>query len=1459
MASRSSALRLLVAAALIVASSAQPVDVPAVLPLLSVVQCTRPWSVLVRPDNGAIVAACTRSSAAVVQLANNTVTVLATFAQCPRAQSLAMGTDGAVVAACGDGGVVTILDASVRVLVSASACLDAKSVAVRRSDGAVIAACGSSGLVQFLNGEITTLANLTVCPRPLGVAIRPEDGTIFATCTNGGVLQVLAQSVTTLVAGQNCSGSSLLVRPSDGAVVVGCFGGGVIQISNVNATLTALIASTDCPNPKSLAIRPSDGTLVASCDLDVVQLAAGATGVQTIASAADCSSPAGIAVRPSDDAVIIACFASASAVVQVVNAPVRVLVPSTQCKAAAVAVRPSDGAVIIACAGAGAGGVIQTLGSVVTHLASAEECPIASGVAVQADGGVVASCSGGNGTGVLIVNGTVTQIPLASLCSAPSSVAVRESDGAVFFSCEASGVVQLLNGVLTQLATDGQCQQANGVAVRPSDGAVVMACLGSGLVQILNGVLTQVVPFERCSGATSVAFRASDEAMVVTCRESSTSDSTVRVVPPDGAPDLPVVGSAQCPAALAATVRPSDGAVLVACQVGIIQVVGSSVITLATQLQCGGATSVAVRPADNAVIVACHATGVLLVDPSCAGGFGIADGRCQSCPVGSAKPEGRFGTWCAPCNPGRVAPSGSSVACDAVAAGSYDPGRLPRVVGFPCAPGSVSEAPAATACLPCPPGRRGAENASACEPCETGRYASVNGSADCTRCSPVRLALGTAPRWRTGADELCRRRAFSAVPQRPLPASRAWLVAARPTRKPRAARRASPACTSASTAATCASSALRCVAAAALGHRVPLDSSLSTQGRYANGTAATTCASCPPGRHAATTGLSTCAPCAPGNYTATPGSPLCVECAPVCVRGQLDSALTLGATHRQGYFANAAGTSSCIACPAGTFGLNASQTSCAPCALPGYTQTTASRQCSSCNAGLYAVFRDAAAGVFSECRFCPEGADCPALSNMSISPAFYAVRDAATLEVLTYLCDGGRCAADGACGPHRLPAKQNPLCGQCIAGFSEWGGECVPCASASGGLVVGLLLLAWTCVFAIHVCSQSVSGSSALRIVMFFWQVALLIAGPAAWVHWAAFLDLNFLALGTGGGGGGGAECPFPASPHGVLVLQLLGPLLTFALLALSAAAHRAIALRWPPEAPRTWSGPPAARLQQLLRFEAAQYWRSAIALYLFTFNRVTRQCLDFFNCAALPGGSFVVTLPSVRCDEAAYRALVPLVVIVLAAYAMAVPAFMARKVQLAIGGSAPVPPRTARVWSVLYGPLRRGAHWWGLAQMLLRAVLVATAVFLRADRSARLAVLTLCIVGAALLLARVQPNLRAEDNRWELCTLGALAVLALSAIPNAPDGWLATVTLGTGLAAAAWLGGQGLAARAVRAGDDGSEALAAERLADGAADRELDAVDMATHMGGGEGRGAALAERGFGYAPLGGDVDRHA
>jgi hypothetical protein len=269
----------------------------------------------------------------------------------------------------------------------------------------------------------------------------------------------------------------------------------------------------------------------------------------------------------------------------------------------------------------------------------------------------------------------------------------------------------------------------------------------------------------------------------------------------------------------------------------------------------------------------------------------------------------------------------------------------------------------------------------------------------------------------------------------------------------------------------------------------------------------------------------------------------------------------------------------------------------------------------------------------------------------------------------------------------------------------------------------------------------------------------------------------------------------FPA-PLGALTLRLLGSLLSYALLAITAVGHCGLAA--------------GQRFSRLPSFDPAAYWRTAITLYFYTFNSVTRACLDFFNCAALPSGRYMVALPAVRCDESSYRSLTPLVSLLLAAYAAAIPCFICYRLREthANGYQAPQQGDLARVWSVVYGPLRSDAAWWSLAQMLARAALVAAAVFMQANDYARFAILALINVVSLVMVTHFRPNRSADDNTWELGTLFSLALLALSENTGAPDAWMAVLTLGVGGAIAVRLGVKCLRRSAKGSSDGADEAI---------------------------------------------------
>ncbi len=285
---------------------------------------------------------------------------------------------------------------------------------------------------------------------------------------------------------------------------------------------------------------------------------------------------------------------------------------------------------------------------------------------------------------------------------------------------------------------------------------------------------------------------------------------------------------------------------------------------------------------------------------------------------------------------------------------------------------------------------------------------------------------------------------------------------------------------------------------------------------------------------------------------------------------------------------------------------------------------------------------------------------------------------------------------------------------------------------------------------------------------MYFWQVSLLTVGSAAWVRWASFLDLNFLTA------GGKSSCPFPASPETTFVVILLSPLFVFVLLGITALIHQRVYKE-------AQTRVPAWPWRIVSEYRLSSYWRTTLSLFSYTFNIVTRQCLDFFNCTTLPSGSFMVSLPGVRCDSAAYRGVMPLVVILLMLYLL-IPVSIVVKLFIAHTRGTLDHKAMMEWWGGLYQAFRKNRFWWSQAQTMVRLGLVTIVVFLYDNNSARLGLLSIINLGTVVLLLLLRPNQEPLDNMFELLAYVALAVLSNSTAMNANDAWLAFLTIGVGL-----------------------------------------------------------------------------
>ena len=158
-------------------------------------------------------------------------------------------------------------------------------------------------------------------------------------------------------------------------------------------------------------------------------------------------------------------------------------------------------------------------------------------------------------------------------------------------------------------------------------------------------------------------------------------------------------------------------------------------------------------------------------------------------------------------------------------------------------------------------------------------------------------------------------------------------------------------------------------------------------------------------------------------------------------------------------------------------------------------------------------------------------------------------------QVTIFSCPVGFCSDDSSvCSANRKP--DSLLCGECSDGYSEWGGECVECSSANGGVIVAMVIVAIVLVLVIHRSSQRTT-SALLKVFMYFYATASFMLDAAYSSNHLSWLRvLNLDVMNSSG------QCVAPLDAYSQLVLKLLEPFVLCAIILIVAVAVKPCA-RW--------------------------------------------------------------------------------------------------------------------------------------------------------------------------------------------------------------------------------------------------------------------------------------------------------
>lgn len=713
---------------------------------------------------------------------------------------------------------------------------------------------------------------------------------------------------------------------------------------------------------------------------------------------------------------------------------------------------------------------------------------------------------------------------------------------------------------------------------------------------------------------------------------------------------------------------------------------------------------------------------------------------CDSCVPGRAQSQ-TAATECMVCLFGKFAASYGSESCNDCPIGSYQPYNA-SVSCIPCSPGRYVNAisaticqfcetgrfrnyshPVASNCLECPFGKLQPNlGGTECFPCNGGYY--YNGST-CTPCLPgsSRLADSVDPARCEPCEEGRYQNNLGSVTCIVCPPGRF---------------------------------------SARLGL---VECSECAIGRYRNDTTAdaTVCPECPVGKFQARTGGVECSVCSPGQFYNLTG---CSPCAPGTVRpGNNASSLLLCEPCSVGEYQPNSESVRCIPCAIGRFASKLRQTECTACPPGQFQSSLGASACHSCPVGRYnnvhasgicSVCADGTTSISAgsvDCKPCSRGWLC-ASGSAKLAIGFWAIPLASNITadiaaVEAFPCPEGQCTGNNieiSCGRHRLdPPSENVLCGQCSEGYSEIAGDCVLCESPNYGLLTlayfgVVLFVAFT-----HHNSQKSSGR--FSSFLYFIQTALLMLGSS--IKSLSFFNVfNFSPQDSAG-----PTCFLPMGPFLKLALNFIMPICFLVQLLLQYSAHL-LCIRVSSSRDTSVSKRP--------------YFRSAIALYLFSYTKVALSVTIFMRCQEVGPYSVVYLAPAIHCTDGHYHLWFPVYVVVLMVYLVGVPCCFMWWLHKHRGLIALEDKQLSQPWGILYEPYHSEAYFIAPVVLVRRALMVAANIIFILKQETR--IMTFSLLNFAFLVIHVWLRPYKVDNSNHLETALLSVLLVLSTILSLPD-----------------------------------------------------------------------------------------
>lgn len=491
------------------------------------------------------------------------------------------------------------------------------------------------------------------------------------------------------------------------------------------------------------------------------------------------------------------------------------------------------------------------------------------------------------------------------------------------------------------------------------------------------------------------------------------------------------------------------------------------------------------------------------------------------------------------------------------------------------------------------------------------------------------------------------------------------------------------------------------------------------------------CTYCFPGTYEAGRNID-CQPCPAGTSGARSGMSMCLDCPEgrVSEGGAVECAVCAAGEY-------AHGSSECLGCPEGTFNPGPGATSCEACPIGRFADGNGTSSCRECSTGFYSRRTGT-----TKCSQCLEGMECNDGFG-AIKSGYWALYDEDNAIQLLSRCPSGLCTLEDSCGVNRLEPRENPLCGACVEGHVEWGGDCVPCRESHGGFIFLFLIISLIYVLLLHFRSQR-TGTGEAKVVLYYISTArFLAARDLPSLGFMGIFDFSPEAA-------TGKACILSVDPYSKFGLKTLVPLLFMAMLLLTMFVAFII-----------------SKLRGTA-FSKSPFMRTAFSLVIFSTTVLADVIFRYLKCVDVGPHRVVESAPALFCTSNSYQAWIPLMAIVLMLVAAA-PVFVA--VFLRIKKSRLEDPAFMAFAGVLYECYSVQCYWWEVIGLLRRIFLPLLAILPYADLVTRAQVLG-CF-NVVVLLAHIMAKPFRDDaiNTAETISLSLLCVISVVKTSDQLDG----------------------------------------------------------------------------------------